>query len=313
MNAYIYCRVSSERQQEFGVSLEAQEKSCREYCQARNLSVARVVKETASARTTKKQLNLTSFIESLPSEASCLVVYSVSRFSRNVQEGLALVDQLRQKQIMLQSVTENIDLSTPGGEFTFTSLLNAAELESKLISDRVKQGLNYKKSLGNQYGKPLYGKSVKYEAGVRTFVKNENEFRVLRLISYLRTRGTSLKVLNLMLGQLAPEENALEFSDGAKKIKTIMTWKNIAQVLNDYHIRPRHGAAWNRNTVSALRKLLQDTDLRNCSDILEPMIQRSPAKFKSTPSPARTPTKDVSDSEYELSDADLTEDDNDSS
>lgn len=304
MTAYIYCRVSSVRQRENGVSLDAQEDSLKKYCKKQGWDVKATVKECASAKTTQKQVLLKQLTNTI-SEPCYLVVYSVSRFSRNLTQGLNLANKLAEKGIMLQSATEKIDITTKPGKYNLTTLLNAAEVESKNTSDRVKQGLNYKKSLGNQFGKPLYGKKVIVENGVRKFARNEHEFYVLRFVRHLRYKGTTLKILNLMLEQLAPEEPPLEFNDRARTVKQPMTWKNIAQILNDYHIPARNIKLWTHSALSSLRKLLRDPDLCNYADLYQDKpISKSPTKFKETP--ANTPLKDqenqTSDSDYDNTD-----------
>lgn len=99
-DAIIYCRVSSDKQQE-GVSLEVQEKTCRyilsathgfnfrsEYCSRQGLNVLRVYSEVISAKDIEKQKMLLDILETDLPEEAFLVVYNVSRFSRNVTQGL---------------------------------------------------------------------------------------------------------------------------------------------------------------------------------------------------------------------------------
>lgn len=62
-------------------------------------------------------------------EKTKLVVYNVSRFSRNVSKGLELARTFRDSNLDLVSSMEMLDASSPSGEFNLTNLLNAAEFE----------------------------------------------------------------------------------------------------------------------------------------------------------------------------------------
>lgn len=139
MKAIIYCRVSSKVQEKDGVSLGVQESSCREYCLKNGYSVYKVIREIASAKNMQKQHKLHDVLEE--EENKILVVFAVSRFSRNVVQGIEFAKKLSDKRVSLRSVTEPLNTGSPMEQHSFVTMLNAAELESKLISQRVIKSL----------------------------------------------------------------------------------------------------------------------------------------------------------------------------
>lgn len=107
------------------------------------IHVSSMYMETISATDMKRQIQLDALVREIINdtrESRYLVIHSISRLSRNVQQGLSLIRKLRDAGIHLLSVTEQLDLDSPGGEHHVISLLNAAELESKMLSQRIKQG-----------------------------------------------------------------------------------------------------------------------------------------------------------------------------
>lgn len=92
-NAIVYCRVSSERQSE-GVSLDAQEDMCKQYCIGKGYDVIKVIREATSAKDGK---NLVKLEQVLEDKADFLIVYNVSRFSRNVVRGRSMASELRER------------------------------------------------------------------------------------------------------------------------------------------------------------------------------------------------------------------------
>lgn len=144
IKAIIYVRVSSKIQKD-GISLSVQEAFCREFCQCKNWKVIRTIREVVSAKDPCRQTELQRVSEKKFSNPTMLVVYNISRFSRNVSKGLDLVRKMRDNRLILVSSTEVVDLSSASGEYNLINLLNAAELESKLISMRVSDALAHKK------------------------------------------------------------------------------------------------------------------------------------------------------------------------
>src|SRR5215469_5789549 len=83
--AIIYCRVSTDKQEQDGESLEYQEEKCRQYAELHNLDVVIVLREVKSGYihySFREQLTLArKFIRD--GMADVLIVWDLRRFSRN--------------------------------------------------------------------------------------------------------------------------------------------------------------------------------------------------------------------------------------
>ena len=89
-------------------------------------------------------------------EGDTVIVESISRFARNTQDLLSLVEQLAAKNVEFISEKEAIDTATPTGKFMLTIFGAVAELEREYILQRQKEGIAIAKSNGVYKGrKPI--------------------------------------------------------------------------------------------------------------------------------------------------------------
>ena len=89
-------------------------------------------------------------------EGDTVIVESISRFARNTQDLLSLVEQLTAKNVEFISEKEAIDTATPTGKFMLTIFGAVAELEREYILQRQKEGIAIAKSNGVYKGrKPI--------------------------------------------------------------------------------------------------------------------------------------------------------------
>lgn len=65
-----------------------------------------------------------------------------------------MVTDLENRQIGFQSLTENIDTTSPTGKLIFHIFGSLAEFERGLIRERVKAGLDAAKKKGKRFGRP---------------------------------------------------------------------------------------------------------------------------------------------------------------
>ena len=65
-----------------------------------------------------------------------------------------MVKDLETRQIGFQSLTENIDTTSPSGKLIFHIFGSLAEFERGLIGERVKAGLAAAKKNGKKFGRP---------------------------------------------------------------------------------------------------------------------------------------------------------------
>ena len=82
-----------------------------------------------------------------------LVVWKLDRLGRSVKDLVELVGELEKRGVHFQSVTDNIDTSTPAGRFFFHVMASLAQMERELLIERTRAGLDAAKSQGRVGGR----------------------------------------------------------------------------------------------------------------------------------------------------------------
>ncbi len=270
-NVVIYVRASTDNQE-----INAQKFSCEEYCRNNNLLVKSIYVEKCSAFKNKSQKQLNKLINE--NENINLIVFSIDRFSRNINKADVLVQTLTQKNINLISIKENINLNTALGKHNFRSYVNAAQYESELISERVKNSVRFRKLNNIPIGKAPYGYIyLKDSNGFKKMIKNDNEYAVIEFISnnLFKERSSDqltnelYKLLNKLKcdsTQFVPitftlEDNQYEYENYSGNHKIKIKYNILADVLNDYNIK-KQGKLWTSQSISNVFKNISHNELR---------------------------------------------------
>lgn len=74
----------------------------------------------------------------------CLVVWKLDRLGRSLQHLLQIVNDLRKRGVGFRSLTEQMDTTTPHGEFLFSVFGALAQYERALTRERVMSCLRHK-------------------------------------------------------------------------------------------------------------------------------------------------------------------------
>ena len=218
MKATGYVRVSTGKQAEEGVSLEAQEARIRAWCQAQGHELAATeVDAGLSGGRADNRPALQAALAAVCAAKGVLVVYSLSRLARSTRDALDIAERLHDAGANLVSLSESIDTTTAMGRFFFTVLAALAALERDLISERTSMAMRHIAANGGYTGgEAPYGWKRTTENVNR---RDADEQRVISMIRKLHDGG-----------QNAP---------------------SIARTLNGAFV-PCRGSAWHAKTVSRI-------------------------------------------------------------
>lgn len=87
-------------------------------------------------------------------EGDTLAVWKLDRLARSLKQLIETVEDLEQRKIGLQSLTEAIDTTTAGGKLVFHIFAALAEFERSIILERTNAGLEAARSRGCTGGRP---------------------------------------------------------------------------------------------------------------------------------------------------------------
>jgi DNA invertase Pin-like site-specific DNA recombinase len=83
-----------------------------------------------------------------------LVVASLDRLSRSLQDLIAMVADLRRRGVGFRSLHESLDTTTPGGRLVFHVFAALAEFIRELIVEGTREGLDAARARGRVGGRP---------------------------------------------------------------------------------------------------------------------------------------------------------------
>jgi DNA invertase Pin-like site-specific DNA recombinase len=148
---FLYARVSTTDQQK---GLESQVQALKKYCALNKITDYELFADEGVSGTKSSRPSLDRMMEAIrKGEASCLVVYSFSRFARSVTHMLQDLEELKKTSTNFVSLTERVDTESPIGKAIFVIISAIAALERDLIAERVKNGLKNAREKGKLLGR----------------------------------------------------------------------------------------------------------------------------------------------------------------
>lgn len=268
-NAIIYCRSSTQKQNEYNhKSLEMQTFVCQEYCTNNELKNISLVTEVCSATKSSNQKKLLEIINK--NSNVNLVIYDASRFSRNIVDGIQLLTDCKNKNINIHNVKDNYSTDRYQGYLNFIDGIKNGEAESKLISERVKSSLEHRRKLGEDFGKPPYGYTKTKINNINKFIVNKEEQLIIEFINKLYY-GCTLTEANKYMKIFTGENIKSLFTEPCTQIDNgNFTYSMIADFLNVNNIKYKNDKQWNTSQITNLinnknkkRKLNDDNNNDN--------------------------------------------------
>ena len=116
-------------------------------------------------------------------EGDTIVVWRLDRLGRTLSNLITFVNDLHKKKFGFKSIVENIDTTSPTGNFFFHVTGAFAELERNIIKERTKAGLTAARSRGKVGGRPKSVSSEKIRAAIDLYEKKNSSIQeICRLL-----------------------------------------------------------------------------------------------------------------------------------
>jgi DNA invertase Pin-like site-specific DNA recombinase len=111
-----------------------------------------VFKDEGISGATTKRPALTRCLKALQ-DGDTLIVWKLDRLGRSLRDLITMLDDLKQRGVRFQSLTEAIDTDTPTGRAMWQMIGVLAELERSLISERTRAGVKAAQRRGVKFGR----------------------------------------------------------------------------------------------------------------------------------------------------------------
>lgn len=200
--AVAYLRVSTDKQAEHGVSLEAQRAKVEAYAALYDVELVAVEVDAGVSAAGLERPALGRALGMLrEGRADAVLVVKLDRLTRSVRDLGELVDTyFASGRWALLSVGESIDTRTAAGRLVLNVLASVAQWEREAIGERTAAAMATKRERGEYCGGHApYGWST---AADGRLVPNEAEQAVMREARELRAAGLSLRAVGARLAAL---------------------------------------------------------------------------------------------------------------
>lgn len=232
---WIYIRTSRRNNYVDEISLADQEQQCIDFSAANEFTIVGIYRDNGvSAKNMEKLFGLNQILEKI-GKNECILVYDVTRFSRNMGQAIDILEHLRNnKHAVVHSVHDNVTWNNNAtNRHIFRQLLSTSQLLSDTVSEKVKSSIKFKRTRGDHVGYTPYGYKISIVDGRKKLVKNPTEIDVIckifeinnNLCNDIKSKGHYTKIANSINKTYRNRRNKKFTPRFVKKLMTV--WKDI--------------------------------------------------------------------------------------
>jgi DNA invertase Pin-like site-specific DNA recombinase len=203
MRSVGYVRVSTERQADFGVSLEAQTEKVRAMAVVQGADLAEVIVDAGESAKSLNRPGMAKLLAMVEDRAvDVVIIAKLDRLTRSVVDLAELLKRFERRGVSLVSVADALDTRSAAGRLVLNIMVSVSQWEREAIGERTRDAMRHKRMSGARVGTVPFGFRVASD-GVR-LAPNPDEQAILHEIRRLKRAGRSTR-------QIAAELNRLGF------------------------------------------------------------------------------------------------------
>src|SRR5712692_4034698 len=156
-----YVRVSTDKQAERGVSLEAQAEKIRAMAVVHNAELIDIIVdggESAKSLNRPGMARLLTLVDA--GEVQAVIIAKLDRLTRSVKDLCTLLERFERRGVALVSVAESLDTGSAAGRLVLNIMTAVSQWEREAIGERTRDAMNHKKSQGQRVGTLPFGSRV---------------------------------------------------------------------------------------------------------------------------------------------------------
>ncbi len=216
-----YVRVSTDKQAEHGVSLEAQEAKIRAMATVHGTELAEVIVDGGESAKSLNRPGISRLLAMVDAgDVKVVIVAKLDRLTRSVKDLCELLERFERRGVSLVSVAESLDTGSAAGRLVLNIMTAVSQWEREAIGERTRDALRHKRSQGQRIGNIPFGSRLGGDG--QRLEPDLVEQQALAEIQSLRKQGETLR--------------------------------GIAAVLNHRAYRTRRGTPWRLESVARVLK-----------------------------------------------------------
>jgi len=217
-----YVRVSTDKQADQGVSLDAQAQKIRAMAMLHDRELLDIIVDGGESAKSLKRPGMAKLLALVDAgNVDTVIIAKLDRLTRSVRDLCELLERFERRGVALVSVAESLDTGSAAGRLVLNIMAAVSQWEREAIGERTRDALRHKKSNGERVGNIAYGCRLAAD-GVH-IEDDPRERAVVDEIRRLRISGATLR--------------------------------GTARELNHRAFRTRRGTAWRLESVARVVKL----------------------------------------------------------
>jgi site-specific DNA recombinase len=220
MKAIGYVRVSTDKQAEGGVSLDAQIEKVRAMAIVQGAELLDVIVDAGQSAKSLDRPGMARLLKLVDARGvDCVIIAKLDRITRSVKDLAELLDRFNRRDVSLVSVADSLDTRTAAGRLVLNIMVSVSQWEREAIAERTKDAMAHLKATGARVGNIAFGFQLGADGQL---VTNQAEQNIIVKVRELQNAGYSLR--------------------------------QIAEELNRQGFVTRRGSAWRHEYVAAILK-----------------------------------------------------------
>src|SRR5215471_6109718 len=185
MKAVGYVRVSTDKQADRGVSLEAQAEKIRAMVVVHNAELIDTIVDGGESAKSLQRPGMERLLAMVDGKkVQAVIIAKLDRLTRSVKDLCELQERFERRGVALVSVAESLDTGSAAGRLVLNIMAAVSQWEREAIGERTRDALRHKRTNGERVGNLRYGSRLAAD-GVHV-EDDPNEQAVLAEIRRLR-------------------------------------------------------------------------------------------------------------------------------
>jgi len=204
MKAIGYIRVSTEKQADFGVSLEAQEAKIRAMAVVQGADLAEAIIDAGESAKSLKRPGMERLLSLVDAGAvDVVIIAKLDRLTRSVADLAELLKRFERRGVSLVSVADSLDTRSAAGRLVLNIMVSVSQWEREAIGERTRDAMSHKRAKGERVGTLPFG--FRMAADGSRLEEEPAEQDILFRIRQLKAAGHTIR-------QIAEELNRQGFT-----------------------------------------------------------------------------------------------------
>lgn len=194
-----YVRVSTEKQADFGVSLEAQTEKIRAMAVVQGVELVDVLVDAGESAKSLNRPAMTRLLAMVESgEVATVIIAKLDRLTRSVADLAELLKRFERRNVALVAVADSLDTHTAAGRLVLNIMVSVSQWEREAIGERTRDAMRHKRANGHRVGTTPFGYRAESDGKL---VPETAEQLTLQRMRDLRATGLSTRAIAAHLNE----------------------------------------------------------------------------------------------------------------